>query len=155
MKTFAATAAALALWAGGSAFASSAHGLEVVQPWSRPAAAGTTGVGYMILANHGRHAEVLQKVESPLAARVEMHSSSMTGGVMFMKKEDQVAVPAGGETTFGPNAYHLMLIDLTRPLQPGDRVPATLVFASGTRLKVAFTVSAGAGPPTEAPSHRH
>lgn len=142
--------AALALSAAGSAVAASAPALEVVQPWSRPAAAGTTGVGYMILANHGRRPEILEKVESPLAARVEMHSSAMSGGVMFMKKEDKVSVPAGGEADFGPGAYHLMLIGLTKTLQPGDRVPATLQFASGARLKVAFFVSAGMGPPSAA-----
>lgn len=125
----------------------SAGTVEVLQPWSRPAAAGTNGIGYMVLANGGRTADALEKVESPLAARVEMHSSSMAGGVMSMKKEERVPVPAGGRTTFGPGAYHLMLVGLTRTLAPGDQVPATLSFASGARVKVAFTVSAGMGPP--------
>ena len=83
--------------------------VEVLQPWSRPAAAGTNGIGYMVLVNHGGVADVLEKVESPLAARVEMHSSSMAGGVMSMRKEDRVPVPAGGQAIFGPGAYHLML----------------------------------------------
>ena len=124
-----------------------AGAIEVMQPWSRPAVAGTNGVGYMVLANHGRAAEVLEKVESPVASRVDMHSSSMTGGVMSMKKEARVSVPAGGQTTFGPGAYHLMFMGLTRTLKPGDEVPATLSFASGARLKIRFTVSAGMGPP--------
>lgn len=122
--------------------------LEVRQPWSRPAVAGTTGIGYMTLVNHGRAADALEKVESPIAARVEMHSSSMAGGVMSMQKADKVTVPAGGETTFGPGAYHLMLIGLTRTLRPGDEAPATLTFASGAKLKVKFKVSAGMGPPS-------
>lgn len=154
MKSSAAAIVAFALVAAGSALAAPT-GLEVVQPWSRPAAAGTTGVGYMVLVNHGRRSEVLEKVESPLAARVEIHSSSMSGGVMFMKKEDKVSVPAGGKADFGPGAYHLMLIGLTKALQPGDRAPATLVFASGARLKTAFTVSSGMGPPTAPPHDRH
>ncbi len=118
----------------------------MLQPWSRPAVAGTNGVGYMILANHGRAADALEKVESPLAGRIEMHSTSMAGSVMSMKKEDKVAVPAGGQTTFGPGAYHLMLIGLTRTLKAGDQVPATLSFASGAKIKVAFAVSSGIGP---------
>lgn len=128
--------------------AASATGtIAVLQPWSRPAVAGTNGVGYMILANHGRAADLLEKVETPLAARVEMHSTSMSGGVMSMRKEDKVAVPAGGETTFGPGGYHLMLIGLTRTLKAGDRAPATLSFASGAKIQVAFVVSDGMGPP--------
>ena len=133
-----------------------AHGagkVEVERPWSRPAVAGTNGIGYMIVVNRGAAADALEKVETPLAARVEMHSTSMAGGVMSMKREDRVPVPAGGRVTFGPGGYHLMLIGLTRTLAPGDRIPATLRFASGARIKVAFTVSAGmsapamAGPP--------
>jgi copper(I)-binding protein len=127
--------------------AHSAGGLEVLQPWSRPAASGTNGIGYMVLANHGRAADALEKVESPIAARIEMHEGSMSGGVMSMKKVDQVPVPAGGETTFGPGSYHLMLIGLTRTLKAGDRAPATLSFASGAKIKVAFVVSGGMGPP--------
>ena len=126
--------------------APAARTMEVLQPWSRPAVAGTNGVGYMVLANHGRAADALEKVETPLAARVEMHSTSMAGGVMSMKKEDKVPVAAGGQTTFGPGAYHLMLIGLTRTLKAGDQVPATLSFASGAKVKVAFAVSSGMGP---------
>lgn len=128
-------------------------GLEVVQPWSRPAVAGTTGIGYMTLVNHGRAPDALTKADSPIAARVEMHASQMSGGVMSMEKADRVAVPAGGRTTFGPGAYHLMLIGLTRTLKPGDAAPATLTFASGATLKVKFLVSAGMGPPTPS-AHR-
>ena len=124
--------------------------VEVVSPWSRPAVAGTNAVGYMVLANHGRAADALAKVESPIAAHVDMHSSSMAGGVMSMAKEDKVAVPAGGRTTFGPGAYHLMFMGLTRTLKPGDEAPATLTFASGAKVKVRFAVSAGIGPPAAA-----
>lgn len=127
--------------------ASAPRTLEVLKPWSRPAVAGTTAVGYMVLANHGRAGDVLQKVESPIAARVEVHSTTMAGGVMSMKKEEKVAVPAGGQITFGPGAYHLMFIGLTRTLSAGDQAPATLTFASGARITVQFTVSAGMGPP--------
>jgi len=145
------TLAALAVAVLAPIPANAAARIEVLQPWSRPAVAGTNGVGYMVLANHGRSADALVKVESPLAERVEMHSSAMTGGVMSMKAQTRVAVPAGGRATFGPGAYHLMLIGLKKTLKPGDRAPATLTFASGAKVKVAFAVSAGMGPPAMAP----
>jgi periplasmic copper chaperone A len=126
--------------------AAGAGRVEVLQPWSRPAVAGTTGIGYMVLANHGASSDALEKVESPLASRVEMHSSAMSGGVMTMQREDRVAVPAGGRTTFGPGAYHLMLIGLTRTLKAGDQAPATLSFASGAKVKVVFQVTDGTPP---------
>ena len=138
---------AAALAAGAVPFVAHAAGaMEVLRPWSRPAVAGTNGVGYMVLANHGRKADALEKVESPLAARVEMHASSMAGGVMSMKAQAKVPIPAGGETTFGPGAYHLMFIGLTKTLKPGDQAPATLSFASGAKVSVRFRVSDGVGP---------
>lgn len=121
--------------------------IEVVQPWSRPAVAGTTGIGYMVLVNPGRAAGALEKVESPVAVRVEIHSSTMAGGVMSMAKAERVSVPAGGRTTFGPGAYHLMFIGLTRTLKPGDELPATLTFSGGGKVRIRFAVSAGMGPP--------
>jgi copper(I)-binding protein len=128
----------------------SAGGIEVLKPWSRPAVAATNGVGYMVLANHGRAADTLEKVESPIAARVEIHASSMAGGVMSMAKADRVAVPAGGQVVFGPGAYHLMFIGLTKTLKAGDAAPATLSFASGAKVKVRFAVGSGLGPPDKA-----
>lgn len=129
-----------------------AGSLEVAQAWSRPAVAGTNGVGYLTLFNAGKSADTLVKVESSLAARVEMHSSSMTGGVMSMKPEPRVAVAAGGSTVFGPGSYHLMLIGLTKTTKAGDQIPATLMFASGAKLKVAFSVGMIA-PATERTRH--
>jgi hypothetical protein len=128
-------------------------GLQVLQPWSRPAVAGTNAIGYMVLANHGRATEVLEKVESPLAAKVEIHLSSMAGGIMTMTPVEKVSIPAGGQVTFGPAAYHLMIIGVTRTLKAGDQVPATLSFASGAKVRARFTVTSG-GPPPAAGSAR-
>jgi copper(I)-binding protein len=141
---------ALALTLAIATAAQAAAPLAASGAWSRPAVAGTNGVGYLVVTNHGK-ADALVKVESPLAARVEMHSSSMAGGVMSMQKADRVPVPAGGQAAFAPGGYHLMLIGLTKTLKPGDKVPATLTFASGARLQTAFAVGTGAGPPAMAP----
>lgn len=124
-----------------------AGGIEVVAPWSRPAVAGGSGVGYLVLANRGRSPETLVKVESPAARTVEIHRATLTGGVMSMAAQDRVPIPPGGSVSFAPGGYHLMFLGLTRSLKPGDRLPATLVFANGRRLAADFAVGTGAGPP--------
>jgi copper(I)-binding protein len=124
--------------------------LEVDQPWSRPAAAGMTGAGFMTETNRGKTADALVSVQSSAARKVEIHRSSMAGGVISMQRQDRVSIPPGGSVTFGPGGYHLMLIGLARPLKAGDRAPATLTFASGARIEVAFAVGNGA-----APAHQH
>jgi copper(I)-binding protein len=139
-------AAVLAAALLGATAAQAASGLEVEGAWSRPAVAGLNGVGYMTLANHGRSAEVLVRVDSPLAQRVEIHRSQMSGGVMSMAAATRVAVPAGGRVAFAPGAYHLMFLGLKRSLNPGDRLPATLVFADGRKIPASFAVGTGAPP---------
>ncbi len=151
VKVLFAAAAAVVIASSAQAASYRLGGLEVIQPWSRPAAAGTTGVGYMTLANHGRAPDALVSVASPVARKVEMHSSSMAGGIMRMDRQEKVAVPPGGQVAFAPGAYHLMLVGLTKPLKAGDSVHATLTFASGAKLKVDFKVGGGLGPPAMPP----
>jgi copper(I)-binding protein len=148
----AALAAVALLVAAALPAAAAERGLEARRPWSRPAAAGTNGVGYLTLVNHGK-ADALVSVESPAAAKVEAHLSKMSGGVMSMAPEPRVEVPAGGQVSFAPGGRHLMLMGLKRALRVGDHVPATLRFASGRTLKVDFTVQTGAPAATGAMEH--
>ncbi len=136
----------------GPAQAAPPAGLEVIRPWSRPAAAGGSGAGFMELTNRGRTADALVAVASPLARNVEMHRSVMAGGVMSMRRLARVAVPAGGAVRFAPGGHHLMFLGLSKPLKAGDGLPATLTFASGAKLNVTFAVGTGIGPPAP---HRH
>jgi len=128
-------------------------GLEAAQPWSRPAAAGMNGAGYLTLSNRGKAAETLTAVETPAAARVEVHRSSMAGGVMSMRPQPATPIPPGQTVTFAPGGLHLMLLGLKQPLKAGDSFPATLVFASGARMKVTFKVAVAA--PAADPMHDH
>jgi copper(I)-binding protein len=143
----AALAAVLLLAAAAPAAAREA-GIQALHAWSRPATAGANGVGYLTLANHGK-ADALTGVETGMARKVELHVTSMAGGMVKMSTEDRVPVPAGGQVSFAPGGRHLMLVGLKRALHPGDRIPAVLHFASGAEVHVDFLVGAG-GPPTAA-----
>lgn len=120
----------------------------VTAAWSRPAAAGTTGAGFLTLTNPGGPADALVAVDSPWAKQVQIHESSMSGGVARMQEVGRVAVPADGHVTFAPGGYHLMFLGLARALKMGDALPATLTFASGAKVKASFVV--GLAPPADA-----
>jgi len=151
-------AALAALALAGSAHAASYKqgGFDIDKAWSRPAAAGTNGAGFMSITNRGAAADTLKSVETPAAKKVEIHKTSMTNGVMSMRRLD-TGLPIGpGETvTFAPGGYHLMLIGLSAASKAGDRIPATLVFASGARIKINFPVGAGPVDPTAMPGMDH
>jgi copper(I)-binding protein len=145
MKLVLAAAAALSLATAAQAAP------KVSAAWSRPAAQGSTGAGYMTLANTGP-ADALVAVESPLARSVMIHQSAVSGGMASMKMVARVPIPTGGNVTFAPGGYHLMFMGLTKPLNVGDTLPATLVFASGAKVKASFVV--GLAPPAAAHTHK-
>ena len=125
---------------------------KVTGAWSRPAAQGTTGAGFMTLSNPGAKADALVSVASPLAKGVTIHQSMLHGSMSMMQPVTTVPVPAGGSVTFAPGGYHLMFLELTKPLNVGDSVPATLTFASGATVKATFVV--GLAPPVAPASKR-
>lgn len=139
-------AAALTLAASGALAAPQVSGA-----WSRPAAAGTTGAGFLTLSNPDKTADALVAVESPAARKVEIHRSVMSGGVSSMQKLERVALAPGGQVVFAPGGHHLMLLGLKQALKTGDKVPATLVFASGAKVKATFEVRVAA----PAAEHHH
>jgi copper(I)-binding protein len=67
-----------------------------------------------------------------------MHEMRMEGNIMKMRALDKLELPAGKTVKFTPGAYHLMLLELKRPLRAGDVVPLTLEIEArdGKRTKV-------------------
>jgi copper(I)-binding protein len=65
-------------------------------------------------------------VASPVAGVVEIHEMAMEGNVMKMRAVPSLALPAGQPVQLKPGGYHVMLMDLKKPLPAGDTVPLTL-----------------------------
>jgi copper(I)-binding protein len=123
------------------AAATTAPVLRVEQGYSYATPApGITAVGFLSVVNTGP-ADRLLAVESPVAARVEIHEMSMTDGLMRMRAlPDGVAVPAQGRLSLAPGGYHLMLIEPAQALAVGAEVPLTLVFARAGRIATRLQV---------------
>ena len=120
-------------------------GVEVRRPWTRPAQAGMNGVGYLSLVNVGTKPVKLLAVESPAAGSVTIHQSSMANGVMSMRPvTGGLTIAPGATVAFAPGGYHLMLLGLTRAQALGGKVPLTLVFDGGLKMKIDLSVETGA-----------
>ena len=117
-------------------------GLKIEHPWSRATAAGASvGAGFMVIRNSGK-ADTLLGASSPVAERVEIHSSSMDGGMMKMRQLERVELPSGETVRLEPGTLHLMLVGLKQPLVEGSKVPLTLRFATAGEQKVELKVEA-------------
>ncbi len=53
-----------------------------------------------------------------------------------MQREDALQLAPGQRVDFAPGGYHLMLVNLRRPLRDGDSVSFTLVSDDGQTLSV-------------------
>lgn len=76
------------------------------------------------------------------AATTAMGGSATTamggsmGGAMKMQPVDKIVVPAKGKVELKPGGYHIMLLDLAKPLVKGESFDITLTFASGATSTV-------------------
>lgn len=154
MKAFALGLTFAAIAACANAHEYKAGDLAIGHPWSRPAAVGMNGVGYLTVTNAGTTPDTLIAVETPVAGKAALHTGSVKGGVMRMgKMAHGLTIPPGGKATLAPGGDHLMLLKLNRPLKVGDKVAATLVFRRAGRVAVSFSVQAA--PPAVKLDHRH
>ena len=85
-------------------------------------------------------------VSTPAAKTAEIHESGMDHGTMRMKAVDFVALPAGKRIELKPGGYHVMLVDLTRPLAAGDLVPLTFTVEDSRGKRSTFEVKAEVRP---------
>ena len=121
-----------------------AGGVEVRRPWTRPAPAGRNGVGYLTLVNVGSKPVKLVGVESPAARSVTLHQTSQAGGVSSMRPvTDGLTIAPGAKVEFAPGGYHVMLMGLTNAQALGGKVPLTLVFDGGRKMRIDLSVEAG------------
>jgi copper(I)-binding protein len=108
---FAATVAAVALSvAPATAFAAEAA-IQVTGAWSRPVPAGLpTGAVYLTVANRGHEPDRLIGAQTPVAAHMTLHRTTMVNGMMSMAAVPGGAeIPPGGVLKIEPGGYHFML----------------------------------------------
>ncbi|MDR6916905.1 copper(I)-binding protein [Pseudomonas sp. 3296] len=130
--------------------------LEIAHPWSQelPPNAPTVAA-YFVIHNSGKTADRLLSVDSPISAVAELHEHVMQGDLMKMQQVPSVDVPAGGNVTFAPMAYHVMLVNLKDRslLTDGKRFPLTMHFEKAGDVTVEVAVQKK--PPEDMPMHAH
>jgi periplasmic copper chaperone A len=123
-----------------SATAVSGAAISVSGAWLRmPATMDTPAAGYLVVRNSGP-ADRLMSAVTDLATQVEMHQTTMSGGMMQMAPVQFITIPAGGQAELKPGGYHLMLIGLKRTLKAGEQATLNLTFEKAGLLFVAAQV---------------
>ncbi|HEY6896796.1 MAG TPA: copper chaperone PCu(A)C [Rhodocyclaceae bacterium] len=134
-------APALACCFGALALSALAADVEVKAPWVRGTVAGQPATGaFMTLTSKGGAS--LVGASSPVAEVVEVHQMKMDNGVMKMRAARRVELPAGKPVELAPGGYHVMLMDLKKPLKTGELVPITLTVEAKSGKKERIEVKA-------------
>lgn len=137
MKTHHVVLAALLACLGAAAHAD----VTTSNAWVRATVGGQKTTGAFMQINSTEAVRVVG-VASPAAKIVELHEMKMEGDRMMMNAVDGLDVTPGKVTELKPGGYHIMLIDVVKPLAAGDKVPLTLVVEGGDKKRSNIEVSA-------------
>jgi len=99
--------------------------VQVKDAWARSSVQGQTATGAFMSLTSAEGARLVG-ASSPVAGVVEIHEMSMEGNVMRMRPVPGIDLPPGRSVVLKPGGYHVMLLDLKRPLKVGERVPVEL-----------------------------
>lgn len=110
---------------------------------------------YLVIRNHQAESDRVIGASSEVAGVVELHESRRDGQSMSMVQVDAIEIPANGEAALQVGGYHLMLFELNRPLQEGDRIPITLLMERAGAVEITAVVVASTGPGSGSALHPH
>lgn len=105
-------------------------GVQVSGAWARATMPGQKVAGVYMQLRSDAQARLIG-AKSLAAHAAEVHLMSNEGGVMRMRRVDSLDLPAGKMVVLEPGGYHVMLVDINRPLKPGEHVGVTLVIEEG------------------------
>ncbi len=131
---------------GATSDATEAEYLTMTDPWVKSAEDGMTAA-FGTLVNSGDRDVTIVSAEADITDMMELHETVQNddGGMAMQAKDGGFVVPAGGEHLLAPGGDHLMIMDLLRPVQPGEAVTITLTLDDGSTIVVEATVKAFTG----------
>ncbi|MSQ69879.1 MAG: copper chaperone PCu(A)C [Betaproteobacteria bacterium] len=146
----------LAVLAGMLIAMSSMAQVVVTKPWVRGTVPGQKATGAFMEISSAEPVELVS-IASPAAGLVEIHEMILEGTVMKMRAIAKLDVPAGRKVELKPGGYHVMMMELAKPLKKGDTVPLKLIFRGKDRKPVTVEVKAEVrdlNAPANVPEHK-
>lgn len=120
--------------------AQQSKGLSCTKAVYRLSPPGVAVAVYFDLANTLGTDVALVSAASQVSDRVEIHKSSMEGGMMTMEQLSQVTVAKGKTVAFKPGGKHLMVFAPKKQFKVGDKVTFNLTLKDGGTWPCVTTV---------------
>ena len=133
-----------------------ASGVKVEGAWARTSPSGVKmGAAYMKLTSANADKLLKVSVDPSVAKTAEIHEMVMAGGMgsmpskpmgsmstptsapmMQMKPVQSIDLPAGTAVELKPGGYHIMFMELAKPLEKGTTIKLTLTFEKAGEMTV-------------------
>ena len=142
---------AAALWLAGLLMSSAwaAEPVTIANAWVRATVPGQSVAGAYFDITSAAPAALIG-AGSPDAGKAELHTMTMEGDVMKMRRVEKIELPERQTVHLKPGGFHVMLIGVKHELKPGQRVTLQLAVrdAKGTKsnLEVKAEVRSAANP---------
>ncbi len=85
--------------------------------------------------NHGMETIEITSFSSDSFADVGLHLTTMENGISRMEQLPGFSQPPGTSAVLKPGGLHLMLMNPTREIHPGDRIGLTLIATNGVQYQ--------------------
>ncbi|MDQ1314404.1 MAG: periplasmic copper chaperone [Pseudomonadota bacterium] len=103
--------------------------ISVTDAWVRASMPGQKVSGAYMKIQSDADARLLGASSSAIP-RVEVHEMKMDGDVMRMREVKAIDLPKGKTVSLEPGGFHLMLMNLPKPIVAGDVIPLVLTVES-------------------------
>jgi copper(I)-binding protein len=144
---------AVALLASAASLPVCAANVSVTDAWARATMPGQKVSGAYLQIRSDADARLIS-ASSPAVPRVELHEMKMDGDVMRMREVEAIELPKGKTVSLEPGGFHIMLMNLPKPIAAGEVIPLVLTVESGGKRQ-AVEVKAEARAPGGSPMSNH
>jgi len=127
--------------------------ISVTDAWARATMPGQPVSGAYMNIQSDADARLIS-ASSPLIPQVEVHEMKMDGDMMRMREVKSIDLPKGKTVSLQPGGYHIMLMNLKKPITAGEIIPLALVIESGGKQQT-VEVKAEARAATGGMQHAH
>jgi copper(I)-binding protein len=136
-----------------------AANISVTDAWARATMPGQKVSGAYMQIQSDVDARLVG-VSSLAVPRVEVHEMKMDGDVMRMREVQAIDLPKGKTVSLQPGGFHIMLMNLPKPIAAGEIIPLTLTVESGGKrqtveVKADARGAMGSGATSHQPMQHH
>ena len=117
--------------------------ISVSDAWVRATPPGAKTAAVYLTINNPDADDALVAAETNVADEAQLHTHRHDDGMMRMQQVDRFELPGGETIELKPGGNHLMLIDIYRPMEPGNSIELRLIFEQNSPLTLQVPVRDG------------